>query len=101
MKLKKNISIMLVIGLMSSTLIGCSNTSSDAAFLDSLDCKIALISAGYKNKYDHPSTETLKTLDHLIIHTFCTNTNGSIAIYSLHHFAFVVTNDGLFGIIRA
>lgn len=78
-----------------------SNTSSDAAFLDSLDCKIALISAGYKNKYDHPSTETLKTLDHLHIHTFCTSTNGSIAIYSLHDFAFIVTNDGLFGIIRA
>ncbi|MBN2919732.1 MAG: MBL fold metallo-hydrolase [Lactobacillus sp.] len=77
-----------------------SNTSSDAAFLDSLDCRIALISAGYKNKYDHPSTETLKTLDHLHIHTFCTSTNGSIAIYSLHHFAFVVTNDGLFGIIH-
>ena len=77
-----------------------SNTSSDVAFLDSLDCKIALISAGYKNKYDHPSTETLKTLDHLIIHTFCTSTDGSIAIYSLHHFAFVVTNDGLFGIIH-
>lgn len=78
-----------------------SNTSSDAAFLDSLDCKIALISAGYKNKYDHPSTETLKILDHLHIHTFCTSTDGSIAIYSLHHFAFIVTNDGLFGIIRA
>lgn len=77
-----------------------SNTSSDAAFLDSLDCKIALISAGYKNKYDHPSTETLKTLDHLHIHTFCTSTNGSIAIYSLHHFSFIVTNDGLFGIIH-
>lgn len=77
-----------------------SNTSSDAAFLDSLDCKIALISAGYKNKYDHPSTETLKTLDYLHIHTFCTSTNGSIAIYSLHHFAFVVTNNGLFGIIH-
>lgn len=77
-----------------------SNTSSDVAFLDSLDCKIALISAGYKNKYDHPSTETLKTLDHLHIHTFCTSTNGSIAIYSLHHFAFIVTNDGLFGIIH-
>ncbi|MCC3355189.1 MBL fold metallo-hydrolase, partial [Holdemanella biformis] len=74
-----------------------SNTSSDAAFLDSLDCRIALISAGYKNKYDHPSTETLKTLDHLHIHTFCTSTNGSIAIYSLHDFAFIVTNDGLFG----
>lgn len=77
-----------------------SNTSSDAAFLDSLDCRIALISAGYKNKYDHPSTETLKTLDHLHIHTFCTSTNGSITIYSLHDFAFVVTNDGLFGIIH-
>lgn len=77
-----------------------SNTSSDAAFLDSLDCKIALISAGYKNKYDHPSTETLTTLDHLHIHTFCTSTDGSIAIYSLHDFAFIVTNDGLFGIIH-
>lgn len=77
-----------------------SNTSSDAAFLDSLDCRIALISAGYKNKYNHPSTETLKTLDHLHIHTFCTSTNGSIAIYSLHDFAFIVTNDGLFGIIH-
>lgn len=77
-----------------------SNTSSDAAFLDSLDCRIALISAGYKNKYDHPSSETLKTLDHLHIHTFCTSTNGSIAIYSLHDFAFIVTNDGLFGIIH-
>ena len=77
-----------------------SNTSSDTAFLDSLDCRIALISAGYKNKYDHPSTETLKTLDHLHIHTFCTSTNGSIVIYSLHDFAFIVTNDGLFGIIH-
>ena len=77
-----------------------SNTSSDVAFLDFLDCKIALISAGYKNKYDHPSTETLKTLDHLHIHTFCTSTDGSIAIYSLHHVAFVVTNNGLFGIIH-
>lgn len=35
MKLKKNISIMLVIGLMSSTLIGCSNTSSGSG--ESLD----------------------------------------------------------------
>ena len=77
-----------------------SNTSSDAAFLDSLDCKIALISAGYKNKYNHPSIETLKTLDKLNINTFCTNNSGSIAIYSLHHFSFIVTNDGLFGIIH-
>lgn len=77
-----------------------SNTSSDAAFLDSLDCKIALISAGYKNKYNHPSVETLKTLDKLNINTFCTNNSGSIAIYSWHHFSFIVTNDGLFGIIH-
>ena len=78
-----------------------SNTSSDAAFLDSLDCKIALISAGYKNKYNHPRVETLKTLDKLNINTFCTNNSGSIAIYSWHHFSFIVTNDGLFGIIRS
>ena len=78
-----------------------SNTSSDSIFLDSLDCKIALISAGYKNKYDHPSLETLQTLQTLYIHAFCTNNSGSIAIYSLRDFSFIVTNDGLFGIIRS
>ena len=54
-----------------------SNTSSDPDFLDSLDCKIALISAGYKNKYDHPRLETLQTLQTLYIHAICTNNSGS------------------------
>lgn len=76
-----------------------SNTSSDPAFLDSLDCKIALISCGYKNKYGHPRVETLKTLENLHINTLCTSDCGSIAIYSLHHLSFLVTNDGMFGII--
>ena len=76
-----------------------SNTSSDSDFLDSLDCKIALISAGYKNKYGHPSVETLKTLETLHINTLCTSDCGSIAIYSLFHLSFLVTNDGMFGII--
>ena len=78
-----------------------SNTSSDPDFLDSLDCKIALISCGYKNKYGHPSVETLKTLENLHINTLCTSDCGSIAIYSLHHLSFLVTNDGMFGIIWA
>lgn len=77
-----------------------SNTSSDPDFLDSLDCKIALISAGYKNKYGHPSVETLKTLENLHINTLCTSDCGSIAIYSLYHLSFIVTNDGMFGIIH-
>ena len=76
-----------------------SNTSSDPDFLDSLDCKIALISCGYKNRYGHPSVETLKTLENLHINTLCTSDCGSIAIYSLHHLSFLVTNDGMFGII--
>ena len=76
-----------------------SNTSSDEEFLNQLDCRLAIISAGYKNKYNHPSTETLKNLQSLNINTLCTNTSGSIAIYTLHHFGFVVTNDGMFGII--
>lgn len=76
-----------------------SNTSSDPDFLDSLDCKVALISCGYKNKYGHPSVETLKTLENLHINTLCTSDCGSIAMYSLFHFSFVVTNDGMFGII--
>lgn len=78
-----------------------SNTSSDPDFLDFLDCKIALISCGYKNKYGHPSVETLKTLENLHINTLCTSDSGSIAIYSLHHLSFLVTNDGMFGIIWA
>ena len=78
-----------------------SNTSSDPDFLDSLDCKIALISCGYKNKYGHPSVETLKTLENLHINTLCTSDCGSIAIYSLFHLSFLVTNDGMFGIIWA
>lgn len=76
-----------------------SNTSSDPDFLDSLDCKIALISCGYKNKYGHPSVETLKTLENLHINTLCTSDCGSIAIYSLYHLSFLGTNDGMFGII--
>ena len=76
-----------------------SNTSSDEEFLNQLDCRLAIISAGYKNKYNHPSTETLKNLQSLNINTLCTNTSGSMAIYTLHHFGFVVTNDGMFGII--
>ena len=62
-------------------------------------CKVALISCGYKNKYGHPSVETLKTLENLHINTLCTSDCGSIAMYSLFHFSFVVTNYGMFGII--
>lgn len=76
-----------------------SNTSSSFAFLDALDCKVALISAGYKNKYNHPSVETLKNLKDLHINVLSTNTCGSIGIYSLFHVSFFITNDGMFGII--
>ena len=55
-------------------------------FLTLLDCKVALISCGYKNKYGHPSVETLKTLENLHINTLCTSDCGSIAMYSLFHF---------------
>lgn len=76
-----------------------SNTSSSFAFLEALDCKVALISAGYKNKYNHPSVETLKNLKANHINALSTNTCGSIGIYSLSHFSFFITNDGMFGII--
>lgn len=76
-----------------------SNTSSSYVFLDSLDCKVALISAGYKNKYKHPSLETLIHLNALHINALCTNTSGSIGIYSLGPLSFFITNDGMFGII--
>jgi len=49
-----------------------SNTSSSAAFLDAIDAEMALISAGERNRYGHPSPRTLEALqarDCLILRT--------------------------------
>ena len=76
-----------------------SNTSSSAAFLEKIKPKLALISVGYKNRYNHPSTEVVSSLHNLGIDTLMTKDCGSIGIFTFHKFAFFITKDGLFGII--
>ncbi len=77
-----------------------SNTSSSYEFLKKMDPKLSIISVGYKNKYNHPHTEVVKRLHDLGIASLSTKDCGSIAIYTLKDFAFVRTQDGIFGIIR-
>ena len=55
-----------------------SNTSSDYVFLKELKPKMAIISAGRNNRYNHPSIETIETLDKLRIKYYNTQNSGTI-----------------------
>jgi competence protein ComEC len=55
-----------------------SNTSSDYLFLKELKPKMAIISAGRNNRYNHPSIETIETLDKLRIKYYNTQNSGTI-----------------------
>lgn len=57
-----------------------SKTSSDFKFLDIANPKLALISVGMNNKFNHPSIETIKSLDNLKINYLKTSEYGSIKI---------------------
>jgi competence protein ComEC len=55
-----------------------SNTSSDPAFLDKIKPRIALISVGRNNKFNHPSKETIYELNKRKITTYLTSVHGSV-----------------------
>ncbi|NLB63000.1 MAG: DNA internalization-related competence protein ComEC/Rec2 [Fibrobacter sp.] len=55
-----------------------SHYSSSTRWLKALKPQIAIASAGYRNRYRHPSAKTLARLDSLLIPTFNTATDGSI-----------------------
>lgn len=55
-----------------------SNTSSSYDFLQKVDPKLAIISCGYKNMYNHPSKEVIDRLTKLNIKYVRTDLNGSI-----------------------
>ncbi|MBF0579992.1 MBL fold metallo-hydrolase [Erysipelotrichaceae bacterium RD49] len=74
-----------------------SKTSSNRDFLKAVDPSLALISAGYQNRYGHPSVEVLQTLNELGIDRLNTADHGSIHLFSLPHLLFVYTADGLLG----
>ena len=54
-----------------------SNSSSSPLFLHKIKPKLAIISVG-KNNYDHPSKETLKTLEKLSIPYYRIDNEGTL-----------------------
>jgi len=70
-----------------------SKTSSSKTYLEKLKPKIALISSGRHNMYNHPSTITLNTLDTLGIKYYNTQDSGTIKFiinrngYSIENFS--------------
>ncbi|MCP1638436.1 competence protein ComEC [Streptococcus gallinaceus] len=58
-----------------------SKGSSDPAFLDHIKAKVALISAGEKNRYQHPHEETLARFSDQNMAVFRTDQQGAIRFY--------------------
>lgn len=58
-----------------------SKTSSTSEFIEQLKPKIAIISVGENNSYNHPSQEVLSTLKESKVKVFRTDENGGISFY--------------------
>lgn len=56
----------------------CSRTSNSETFLKYVDPKYAICSCGYKNKFNHPSSETIKKFSALNVQYFVTYESGNI-----------------------
>lgn len=78
-----------------------SDTSSSRAFLKEVAPKLAVISAGYHNRYGHPSNEVLLRLNELGIDRLNTADHGMIHLMSFGGILFFSAGDGLCGIIPA
>lgn len=55
-----------------------SNTSTDQAFVKGINAKYALISAGKNNRYGHPTTEVIQTLESENVVLFRTDKEGAV-----------------------
>lgn len=77
-----------------------SKTSSSRAFLKAVDCRLALISAGYRNRFDHPNSEVLALMEELGIDRLNTADHGMIHISTFKGLMMVQTADGLTSFIR-
>ena len=58
-----------------------SKTSSSPAFLDQIDAKVAVISAGYNNRFGHPHSDVISAFSERNMHIFRTDQQGAI-VYS-------------------
>lgn len=57
-----------------------SKNSSSSGFINEINPKIALISAGVRNLYNHPNQEVIDILNDNNVHTYVTSIDGSIKI---------------------
>ncbi len=57
-----------------------SGFSSDQTFLQTLECSVAVISCGRKNRYGHPHKETLERLESCGYRIYRTDKNGAVII---------------------
>jgi competence protein ComEC len=57
-----------------------SRTSSSQSFLEQVNPKIALISAGQNNRFNHPSSEVVKRLESFGAEIYVTNEVGAITV---------------------
>lgn len=62
-----------------------SKSSSNATFLELLSPDLALISAGFDNKFNHPNQETLERLKKLNVEYYVTNEVGTVEIDFSHN----------------
>ena len=74
-----------------------SNTSSDPAFLKAVHPTLAVISAGYQNRYGHPNVSVLETLNEQGVDRLNTADHGSLHLFSIPHLLVVSSADGLLG----
>lgn len=71
-----------------------SNTSSSAFFLHRYHPKIALISCGRNNYYNHPANEVLQRLDNELITHFDTSKDGALTFYLSKYFSLMISANG-------
>ncbi len=70
-----------------------SNTSTSQRLLDTITPKIALISAGVNNSYNHPHQEVMDRLHQANVEVYNTQVDGSVSIYFMPFLNVVVTSQ--------
>ena len=70
-----------------------SSTSSNFAFLSKTGAETALISVGARNRYGHPSADTLSRLDRMGIKIQRTDRDGSVSFYDWKSYLWPFTED--------
>ena len=59
-----------------------SKNSSDEVFLEEMDPTVTFISAGEKNRYNHPSPEALERIAAVCDNVYCTKESGQLSLFT-------------------